>query len=230
MKDRSIPGVFWKRGKQIVNNGDVDIDEIDYSNNLVRATVIGTYRYEVTINENEGQNDFCSCPYFAEHGYCKHIAAVIEFLAKYGNPIEHLFEGEPKNVLRDIVQNKNAIDWVPETKHSNGLSFLSDIKYTEQDAFKLPNVDESDEPLMLEVTLALGGISHDDYDLDVGRLFIKLRIGSRNDQKFYAIKNIDSFLDDFNQQAIYQTGGKKRFSLNQSNFNDVDKAFLIFLS
>ena len=26
MKDRRIPDVFWKRGKQIVNNGDVDIE------------------------------------------------------------------------------------------------------------------------------------------------------------------------------------------------------------
>lgn len=230
MKNRFIPEAFWDRGRTIVNSGDVDIDQIDYSTKLVTATVIGINRYDVMVNENEEHDDYCSCEVFKEHKYCEHIAAVIEFLAKYGNPLEHLFEGDRQKELQRVVQPQQAIDWVQKDKQTNGLSFLADLNFIENDEFKLPALNELDEQLMLEVTVNVGTIKKNSSDLETNRMFIKLRVGSIQDKKFYTIKKVDTFLRDFTNQAVYQTGGKKQFKLTHTNFNADDGKLLDYLA
>ncbi|WP_225352016.1 SWIM zinc finger family protein [Secundilactobacillus similis] len=73
MNNRDIPNKILARGREIAREGDLDIDYIDNVQQEVNATVYGTYDYGVTVSFT-GQNDYCECPYFPEHGYCKHIA------------------------------------------------------------------------------------------------------------------------------------------------------------
>lgn len=63
MKNRTMPARIWQRGKNIVANENAQIENIDRINKEVKATVYGTYAYEVVIREKSGSMDLCDCPY-----------------------------------------------------------------------------------------------------------------------------------------------------------------------
>lgn len=90
MNRRDIPSRILSRGREIARNGDLDIEYINNEQLEVDATVHGTYDYGVTVSVN-GQHDYCECPYFPDHGYCKHIVAVLSLLKTQKRPIERLF-------------------------------------------------------------------------------------------------------------------------------------------
>ena len=79
--ERRMPSVMWTRGRKIVRAGQVEIDQVDESAGFVQATVYGTEPYSVTVAADEA-NDWCDCPYFSGHAFCKHIAAVILAMKK----------------------------------------------------------------------------------------------------------------------------------------------------
>lgn len=55
------------------------VEEIDFSNNMITASVSGSddYHVEITLSDGEIEDMYCSCPYAAEGKYCKHMAAVL---------------------------------------------------------------------------------------------------------------------------------------------------------
>lgn len=91
---RIMPTRIWNRGKQIADNGNVQIDYLDNTIQEVEATVFGTEAYGVSVSATDEDADFCECPYFPDHGYCKHIAAVITLLKRQQRPLEKLFDAQ----------------------------------------------------------------------------------------------------------------------------------------
>ena len=63
--------------KKLFQDGQVNIENLDEERQVVEATVYGTYAYDVSVGRDP-DNDNCTCPYFAENGFCKHVAAVVE--------------------------------------------------------------------------------------------------------------------------------------------------------
>jgi len=55
------------------------VENIDISEEIIRADVIGSEDYEVEISVNNGEvtDMYCSCPYALEGRNCKHMAAVL---------------------------------------------------------------------------------------------------------------------------------------------------------
>ena len=55
------------------------VENMDISERTVRADVMGSEDYEVEISINNGEvtDMYCSCPYAAEDRHCKHMAAVL---------------------------------------------------------------------------------------------------------------------------------------------------------
>ncbi|KRK98464.1 Snf2 family protein [Secundilactobacillus odoratitofui DSM 19909 = JCM 15043] len=90
MNERDIPNKILARGRTIAREQRLSIDYIDNDQREVNATVNGTYDYGVTVSAS-GENDYCECPYFPEHGYCKHIAAVLSLLKNQHRPLATLF-------------------------------------------------------------------------------------------------------------------------------------------
>lgn len=91
---RIMPTKIWNRGKQIADNGNVQIDYLDNTIQEVEATVFGTEAYGVSVSATDERTDFCECPYFPDHGYCKHIAAVITLLKRQQRPLARLFDAQ----------------------------------------------------------------------------------------------------------------------------------------
>lgn len=55
------------------------VENIDISEDIIRADVIGSEDYEVEISVNNGEvtDMYCSCPYALDGRNCKHMAAVL---------------------------------------------------------------------------------------------------------------------------------------------------------
>ena len=55
------------------------VENIDISEDIIRANVIGSEDYEVEISINNGEvtDMYCSCPYALDGRNCKHMAAVL---------------------------------------------------------------------------------------------------------------------------------------------------------
>lgn len=73
------------------------VENIDISEDVIRADVIGTEDYEVEISVNNGEvaDMYCSCPYALDGRNCKHMAAV---LYEWSEDDE---EEESANVVRE---------------------------------------------------------------------------------------------------------------------------------
>lgn len=288
MRKRTMPIKIWDRGKKIANNGNVEIQYIDNNRWEVNAIVYGTEAYGVTVNQKDSALDFCECPYFPDHGYCKHIAAVIKLLKAQGRPIDQLFDettddldfttkfGDDyllisenfENALREhpnsatvVYANKQQYNklraapdsWAdffakqpvkktrPEPRpqvtqahfkrqpQASGEYFLEQIKLPERQYFKPLTPTDTGEALCLEATLVVSA-ARSDWDYTSGeRLFIKLRIASVEEQKFYVINNIRRFLETYVDGDVYQTGGKRTFQLSTQAFTVAERALLDFL-
>lgn len=77
------------------------VENIDISEDIIRADVIGSEAYEVEISVNNGEitDMYCSCPYALDGRNCKHMAAVLYEWS------ENAEEEEPaKEVNTDLFQ------------------------------------------------------------------------------------------------------------------------------
>lgn len=282
---RIMPAKIWNRGKQIADNGNVQIDYLDNAMQEVEATVFGTEAYGVSVSAADEAADFCECPYFPDHGYCKHIAAVITLLERQQRPLEKLFDKQtddlqfatlyPDDYLAlsaefeaQLAANPQAAAVVYQDKHQydtlradptawadffrtkptvtvdpltrlrhllqpaskqlskpNGVDFLADLAMPEKQYFQ-PLQQETAVLLRLEVTLFVAEV-----DLGWGlqyeqRLFLKLRVADKADNKFYVVNDINAFLTAYSTNDDYQTSGKRRFKLQRSAFAAAEQQLL----
>ncbi|PIO84974.1 SNF2-related protein [Pediococcus damnosus] len=244
MYRRKMPAKIWVRGKKIVQNDKVHIEKIDKTNKVVKATVFGTYPYAVEVNQADPDADSCECPYFPGNGYCKHIAAVIEYFKAQNTPIEALFDNDESNALDDgkttmsthshskPVTNFPEIRMVHRKKpqaDEYGELFLKNLDIPEKQYFQ-PLPEAAAEPLSLEVTLMVGQVNEGlDYDTLENRFFIKFRVAAQSDQRFYIVNNLDRFFEAYKNNDVFQTAGKADFQLGKSAFSETDQKLLDFI-
>ncbi|KRL77503.1 SNF2-related protein [Secundilactobacillus paracollinoides] len=316
MARNNMPDVIWQRGRDIVKNGKAQIDFVDNEREEVDGTIFGTDAYGVTLAK-DSENDFCECPYFPEHGYCKHLAALeillrqqhrdinglfvdldiadqlqiknpenslsvgFKFeseLAKHPNAADVLYRDKARyNALRatpdqwadyfkqhdndevtpdtpkqraanaqqqaiedyfnglnhhadDVPEPDDDIDYAslygsglyddqptePSRQMSTAESFLLGLNIPQKTYFKPLTTTDADDRLKLEVTLLVGSLGWG-WDNSEARFFIQLRVGS-DGSRFYVIKDIESFLTAYQEEAMYQTGGRKQFNLTRDHF------------
>lgn len=80
----SIPEKVIERGRTYVNEDRVLSVTPDKEKNVWHAEVLGTELYLVTLDATAKEVDYCQCPYWEEHHYCKHTVAVELYLRKQG--------------------------------------------------------------------------------------------------------------------------------------------------
>lgn len=227
MKRRTMPAKFWERGRRIVAAGNVEIEKINRINYEVEATVFGTQAYKVFVREELDQDDYCDCPFFEGHGYCKHIAAVIELLKQQHRPLEQLFgdqvDSENQNTTEAFRFYKDRETRMAE---ESGNLFLENLQLPARQYFKLP-VSET-KRLTIEVTLQIAEINQANYEYH-DRFLITLRVGDVEEQKFYIVSDIDRFLAAYENANNYQTGGKRQFELRKESFSTAEQQLLDYL-
>ena len=72
----SIPEKVIARGRQYLQEGRVLSVVPDQEENVWHAEVLGSELYMVDLDGTAKEIDYCQCPYWEEHKYCKHTVAV----------------------------------------------------------------------------------------------------------------------------------------------------------
>ena len=113
----------WKKffSKTILDRGygyymEGAVEDIDKEDDVISATVSGTWLYEVEIylDNNEVHDMECDCPYAEDGNYCKHMAAVL-------CELEHTDNAEKPSVKESIGDIVNAAN------EATVRSFLTDV-------------------------------------------------------------------------------------------------------
>ncbi|WP_040950624.1 SWIM zinc finger family protein [Gorillibacterium massiliense] len=106
--EKHMNTVILSRGWNYYHRGLVG--DLELTHHELRATVHGTTPYDVTLNLENTEESFCTCPY---ETWCKHMAAVLfKAYAPHGRP-ELLFVNMQKNLntkskLRNTSRAKKA--------------------------------------------------------------------------------------------------------------------------
>lgn len=214
MSDRKMPSVMWSRGKAIVAAHKVEIIAIDPDLKVIEARVYGTHAYDVIVGIRASQ-DSCSCPFFPDHGYCKHIAAV-----------ELYFKAQDQTIEAALAANTN----LPQHGDaSQGARFVAGLDLPEQQYFHgLTNNTKGQ--LLLEATLEIHPYVASDWTKKA-RIFIKLRLANASDGHFLAVRDMQEFLTAYhNHDRLALAGHKHVFSLSPRVFGEPERQLIALLS
>ena len=115
---QNFSDIILDRGFDYYSNGAVKI--IRRNNDIIIATVSGTYDYSVEISYKNGlmKEIYCSCPYADDGNYCKHMAALLYTIEndttdsdceneEYVNKKINITSNKPSNEekLHEIINN-----------------------------------------------------------------------------------------------------------------------------
>ncbi|WP_373170850.1 DEAD/DEAH box helicase [Enterococcus durans] len=201
----SIPEKVIARGRQYLQEGRVLSVVPDQEEKVWHAEVLGSELYMVDLDGTAKEVDFCQCPYWEEHKYCKHTVAVELYLRS-------------KNLSRIIQADQAMIEPVKRSSEgeilSKGFSRL-----------KIKNTAQRIQPLIVEYQVEAIETNH--YHPELAILALYLRIGYLdNPKKTYIVKNIFDFLQSFTENENYTVNKQYQFQLDHRAFQSEDQEIL----
>lgn len=104
----SIPEKVIARGRQYLQEGRVLSVVPDQEENVWHAEVLGSELYMVDLDGTAKEIDYCQCPYWEEHKYCKHTVAVELYLRS-------------KNLSRIMKKDQPMLEPVKATSEEKSL-------------------------------------------------------------------------------------------------------------
>ena len=156
----------------------------------------------------DGAQDSCTCSIFQQnHRYCKHIAAIEEYL---------------KNQDKGSLETKNK-----ETKgaerglYNENIAFLDAVNGETQLNF-------STDQYSIEVQIEDNSQLYDYFSMDYF-LYFDLKLKSKNLGRSYVIKDIPYFLRALKNYSQYSLGSLHYIDLFFDNFDESSQEFLSFL-
>lgn len=180
----SIPEKVVERGRQYLNEGRVLSVTPDPENKVWHAVVLGSEEYLVDLDATAKEEDYCQCPYWEEHHFCKHTVAVELYLRKQGK----------SRIIQGADLEKKTRFSVSEM-FTNGFSRLAAPR------------DQKPEDLVVEFQVET--LPTNPYHPELDILGISLKVGQRNQNRTYIVKNIYRFLQSFTEG--------KRITINKQN-------------
>lgn len=194
----SIPERVVERGREYMKEGRVLSVEQDLDRKLWHAEVLGKELYHVTLDGTAKENDRCECPYWIEHGYCKHTVAVELYLKQRG--ISRIMTTAQPSLIEKRTTSVSEM-------FTKGFAKLNE------------EMQESQllHPLVIDYVIDV--IETNNYYPELAVLGISLRIGSRGTQtKTYVIKNIGEFFQTLSKEGSYIINKKHQFLLTKEAF------------
>ena len=155
----SIPEKIIEKARTYLNDGRVLSVTPDPENQVWHAEVLGSELYRIDLDTSAKEEDYCQCPYWEEHHYCKHTVAVELYLRK---------EGKTRMIPKSEVQKVDAFS--PSVMFSNGFHRLAN------------EPERKATPLVIECQLDSLPTNPYRYELDV--LGISLKVGERHGRSY----------------------------------------------
>ena len=132
----------WKKyfSKKILDRGydyyrDSAVEDMEFSDNVINAAVIGNddYEVEIVLSDSKIEEMYCSCPYASDGNYCKHMAAVLYEWEEHkddkkadDNMDDILFK--PAYTSKSRIKKHEAVEkLITEASNDVIRSFLSEI-------------------------------------------------------------------------------------------------------
>ncbi|MBO0423334.1 DEAD/DEAH box helicase [Enterococcus plantarum] len=205
----SIPERIVERGREYMKEGRVLSVIQDPEKKIWHAEVLGNELYRVQLDGTAKENDICECPYWKDHGYCKHTVAVELYLRQ-------------KGTSRIIKADQ------PITFEKRSLS-ISEM-FTKGFA-KLNQVEEKSKITPLTVEYIVDVIETNSYYPELAVLGVSLRLGNQGVKpKTYIIKNIGEFFQTFQKEGSFLINKQHRFDLVKDAFSVENQELLQQLS
>lgn len=156
----------------------------------------------------DGAQDSCTCAVFQQnHRYCKHIAAIEEYLKNQDKGSQETKDKEIKGAERALF--------------GENVAFLDAVNGETQLNF---NTDQ----YSIEVQIQDNSQLYDYFSMDYF-LYFDLKLRSKNLGRSYVIKDIPYFLRALKNYSQYSLGSLHYIDLFFDNFDEASQEFLTFL-
>lgn len=204
----SIPEKVIERGREYLRTGRVLSVVPDPKENVWHAEVLGSELYMVDLDGTAKEEDFCQCPYWEEHHYCKHTVAAELYLRE-------------KNISRILKKNQQLPDTA--SKVSEGEMIIKGFSRLQSER------PSKIEPFILEYYVE--AVETNQYHPEFSVLAVSLRIGYlASSRKSYIVKNIYEFLQNYTDQGTFTVNKQHTFALAHRAFQKEDQQILENLS
>lgn len=156
----------------------------------------------------DGAQDSCTCSIFQQnHRYCKHIAAIEEYLKNQDKGSLETKDKETKGAERGL--------------YNENIAFLDAVNGETQLNF-------STDQYSIEVQIEDNSQLYDYFSMDYF-LYFDLKLKSKNLGRSYVIKDIPYFLRALKNYSQYSLGSLHYIDLFFDNFDESSQEFLSFL-
>ena len=156
----------------------------------------------------DGAQDSCTCSIFQQnHRYCKHIAAIEEYLKNQDKGSLETKDKETKGAERGL--------------YNENIAFLDAVNGETQLNF-------STDQYSIEVQIEDNSQLYDYFSMDYF-LYFDLKLKSKNLGRSYVIKDIPYFLRALKNYSQYSLGSIHYIDLFFDNFDEASQEFLSFL-
>ncbi len=156
----------------------------------------------------DGAQDSCTCSIFQQnHRYCKHIAAIEEYLKNQDKGSLETKDKETKGAERGL--------------YNENIAFLDAVNGETQLNF-------STDQYSIEVQIEDNSQLYDYFSMDYF-LYFDLKLKSKNLGRSYVIKDIPYFLRALKNYSQYSLGSLHYIDLFFDNFDEASQKFLSFL-
>ena len=156
----------------------------------------------------DGAQDSCTCSIFQQnHRYCKHIAAIEEYLKNQDKGSLETKDKETKGAERGL--------------YNENIAFLDAVNGETQLNF-------STDQYSIEVQIEDNSQLYDYFSMDYF-LYFDLKLKSKNLGRSYVIKDIPYFLRALKNYSQYSLGSLHHIDLFFDNFDEASQEFLSFL-
>ncbi|MEG0293045.1 DEAD/DEAH box helicase [Enterococcus sp.] len=198
----SIPERVIERGRDYLNQDRVLSVVADEDNQVWRAEVLGSELYRVDLDATAKEEDYCQCPYWEEHHFCKHTVAVELYLRK-------------KGLTRQIKAEKTTTP----------ISFSNSEMFSK--GFYRLQEEKNNQPLIqrLEISCQIDSLATNPYRKELDVLGISLKLGLQGERK-YVIKNIYRFLQVYQDEKMYSGIKQGTFHLHPDAFSEAENDVL----
>ncbi|MEG1487245.1 MULTISPECIES: DEAD/DEAH box helicase [Lactococcus] len=156
----------------------------------------------------DGAQDSCTCSIFQQnHRYCKHIAAIEEYLKNQDKGSQETKDKETKGAERGL--------------YNENIAFLDAVNGETQLNF-------STDQYSIEVQIEDNSQLYDYFSMDYF-VYFDLKLKSKNLGRSYVIKDIPYFLRALKNYSQYSLGSLHYIDLFFDNFDEASQEFLSFL-
>ena len=198
----SIPERIIAKGRKYLENDRVLSVTPDPAQQVWHAQVLGSELYQVDLDATAKEEDFCQCPYWEEHHYCKHTVAVELYLRQEGK-------------TRQLPKEATPVTFSTSDMFTNGLSRL--------------HIEAEKNHPKLSIEVIIEGLETNPYHSELDVLGVSLKVGLVGERQ-YVVKNVFKFLQVYMEEKSYVANKKHTFTLTHDVFDEETRRVLSYFN